>query len=271
MAISEDPSALAAERPGARWGEQARRRWTSLAIALAIEALIVALLFTLGARIAGVEDGEETVTEFAAIDFAAPDEPQPEQPPEPQTEAEAAPAEPQPAPERPTPLDIPEPVRPPPPLIANPTPTPPPPAPAPPAPRPSPTIGARINPNRSYGPADTGPPPTSMDSQRVGTAPNGEPLYAARWYREPTRQEMAGYLSTATPPSVALIACRTVEGYYVEDCVLIEESPAGSMIGRAALAAAWQFRVRPARIGGREQFGSWVRIRIDWGLGKRER
>jgi protein TonB len=103
-----------------------------------------------------------------------------------------------------------------------------------------------------------------MDSDRVGTAPNGEPLYAARWYREPTDQELAGYLSTANGPGVALIACKTVVGYYVEDCELLGESPPGSQIGRAVLAAAWQFRVRPARLGGREQFGTWVRIRITY-------
>ncbi|MEE4315901.1 MAG: hypothetical protein V2I74_02855 [Erythrobacter sp.] len=264
MAISEDPSELVAGRPGARWDGRSRQRWASLAIALVIEALIVALLFTLGARIAGVEEGAETVTEFAAVDFAPEAEAEPEQPPEAAPESAVTPVEPEPLPDRPV---LPEPVRPPPPLVSNPTPAPPPPAPPPveqPAPRPSPTIGARINPNRTYGPADTGPPRTSMDSERVGTAPNGEPLYAARWYREPTRQELAGYLSTATGPGAALIACRTVEGYYVEDCELIGETPQGSQIGRAVLAAAWQFRVRPARIGGREQFGSWVRIRIDY-------
>lgn len=267
MAISDIPEAISDPpvQARARWGAQARPRWSSLAIALVIEALIALLLFTLGAGIAGVEEGAETVTEFTALDFAAPEEPQPEQPPE-QPEDAATPAEPQPAPDQPQPLPLPEPVRPPPLLTANPTPAPPPPDPVPPQPRPSasPTIAARINPNRTYGPVDSGPPPTSMDSQRVGTAPNGEPLYAARWYREPTRQELAGYLSTATPPSAALIACRTVEGYYVEDCELLDESPRGSQIGRAVLAAAWQFRVRPARIGGREQFGSWVRIRIDY-------
>ena len=77
---------------------------------------------------------------------------------------------------------------------------------------------------------------------------------------------MAGYLSTANGPGAALIACKTVPDYYVEDCVLLSESPQGSMMGRAVLAAAWQFRVRPARIGGREQFGSWVRIRIDYSI-----
>jgi periplasmic protein TonB len=71
-------------------------------------------------------------------------------------------------------------------------------------------------------------------------------------------------LSTASAPSAALIACRTVPDFRVEDCQLLSESPAGSNIGRAVLAAAWQFRVRPARVGGRSQVGSWVRIRIDY-------
>lgn len=254
------PQGLAALLGGVR-----QRKVLSFGIALVIEALILLLLLTLGARIAGDPKGEETVTEFAASDFSEPAEPEIEQPPEAQPEDAATPAEAPPVPDRATPLDIPEPERPKPPIIANPTPAPPPP-PAQPAPRPSPTIGARINPNRNYGPADTGPPRTSTDSERVGTAPNGEPLYAARWYREPTDRELAGYLSTANGPGVALIACRTVPDYYVEDCVLLSESPQGSQMGRAVLAAAWQFRVRPARIGGREQFGSWVRIRIDYSI-----
>ena len=268
MAISDDPSQLVADQPrglaalldGAR-----RRKMLSLGIALVIEALILVLLLTLGAQIAGEKDGDETVTEFAASDFSEPAEPEAEQPPEAQPESAAPPSEAPPVPERPTPLDLPEPERPKPPIVSNPTPAPPPP-PAQPAPRPSPTIGARINPNRNYGPSDPGPSRTSTDSERVGTAPNGEPLYAAKWYREPTDRELAGYLSTANGPGAALIACKTVPDYYVEDCVLLSESPQGSMMGRAVLAAAWQFRVRPARIGGREQFGSWVRIRIDYSI-----
>lgn len=268
VASIEDTSVVTDKAPqglAALLGGVRQRKVLSFGIALVIEALILLLLLTLGARIAGDPKGEETVTEFAASDFSEPAEPEIEQPPEAQPEDAATPAEAPPVPDRPTPLDLPEPERPKPPIIANPAPAPPPP-PAQPAPRASPTIGARINPNRNYGPADTGPPRTSTDSERVGTAPNGEPLYAARWYREPTDRELAGYLSTANGPGVALIACRTVPDYYVEDCVLLSESPQGSQMGRAVLAAAWQFRVRPARIGGREQFGSWVRIRIDYSI-----
>jgi protein TonB len=114
----------------------------------------------------------------------------------------------------------------------------------------------------AYGPADTGTP---GDSKRVkGTAPNGEPLYAATWYREPTEGEMAGYLSTATGPGWALISCKTVANFRVENCILEAEYPRGSQMGRAVLAATWQFRVRPPRVGGRPQVGAWVRIRIEY-------
>jgi len=103
----------------------------------------------------------------------------------------------------------------------------------------------------------------------VGTAPNGEPLYAAAWYREPKDEELRGYLSTATGPGWGLIACRTARDYRVEDCVGLDEYPNGSQINRAVLAAAWQFKVRPPQRGGRPQVGSWVRIRIDYEIARR--
>jgi protein TonB len=112
-----------------------------------------------------------------------------------------------------------------------------------------------------------GPPDTSApgDSQRIaGSGPHGEPLYAARWYREPGDAELAGYLSTASGPGYALINCRTVPDFRVEDCVLVDEYPSGAGLGRAVLAAAWQFRVRPPRVGGRSLVGEWVRIRISY-------
>jgi len=246
------------------WRDASRRRkLASLAIALVIEGLILLLLLTLGAKIAGVEDSKETVTTMKSIEFAAP--PQPEPPAESsaaETPQETQPVTQQPEPMRPSPLALnPQPAPEQPPA----KPTPPQEAPKPQNPTP-PKIGARIRPGSGYGPVDTGNPRTAGDSEVVGTAPNGEPLYAARWYREPTDQELAGYLSTAKGPGVALIACKTVSGYYVENCVLVGESPPGYQIGRAVLAAAWQFRVRPARVGGREQFGSWVRIQITYSI-----
>lgn len=277
MAKTTDPSATVTEAPRgltalveAVRNASRRRKLASLAIAIVMEALIALLLLTLGAKLAGDPESKEKVTTFKSVEFAAPPPPEPEaqtettQPDTPQETTPVTPVQPM----RPSPLS----------LNPQPAPPPPPPAPPPPEPQPSPSpspsrpkIGARINPSQSYGPVDTGNPRTAGDSERVGTAPNGEPLYAARWYREPTDQELAGYLSTAQAPAVALIACRTVKGYYVEDCVLLSESPAGSRIGNAVMAAAWQFRVRPARIGGQEQFGSWVRIQITYTVGQQKR
>lgn len=111
------------------------------------------------------------------------------------------------------------------------------------------------------GPPDHGVP---GDSRRVGTAPGGQPMYAAAWYREPYDDELRGYLATAQGPGWALIACRTAPDFRVEDCVGLDEYPSGSNLQRAVLAAAWQFRVRPPRIGGVSQVGAWVRIRIDY-------
>ncbi len=114
-----------------------------------------------------------------------------------------------------------------------------------------------------YGPTAPG---NSGDTKSVGTAPNGQPLYAAAWYREPSQDELAGYLSTADGPGWALIACRTVPNFRVEDCVGMDEYPNGSNLERAVLAAAWQFQVRPPRLGGVSKYGEWVRIRIDYGI-----
>lgn len=111
------------------------------------------------------------------------------------------------------------------------------------------------------GPVDTGVP---GDSKRVGSAPNGQPMYAAAWYREPYPSELDGYLSTARGPGYALIACRTVANWRVDDCVALDEYPAGNDLARAVLAAAWQFQVRPPRLGGVYKVGEWVRIRIDY-------
>lgn len=109
------------------------------------------------------------------------------------------------------------------------------------------------------------------DSQRVGTAPDGQPLYAAEWYREPTDTELAAYLPKTMPDGGGwgLVACKTAERYRVTDCVELGQGPAGSHLAGAVRQAAWQFMVRPPRVGGKAMIGEWVRIRIDYSVSTR--
>ena len=104
------------------------------------------------------------------------------------------------------------------------------------------------------------------DSEKVGTAPNGEPLYAAEWYREPTNAELNAYLPKTMPErgGWGVIACKTAARFRVEDCVELGQAPAGSHLAGAVRQAAWQFLVRPPRVGGKSLVGTWVRIRITY-------
>ena len=102
------------------------------------------------------------------------------------------------------------------------------------------------------------------DSEVVGKGPHGETLYAAEWAREPTDAELSGYLPRNVQDGWGLIACKTVAGNRVEDCVELGQSPAGSHLASAVRQAAWQFRVRPPRKDGKAMVGEWVRIRIDY-------
>ena len=102
------------------------------------------------------------------------------------------------------------------------------------------------------------------DSDAVGRAPNGEVMYNAEWAREPTDAELAGYLPRNAPSGWGLIACRTIAGHRVEDCVELDNFPAGSHLASAVRQAAWQFRVRPPRKNGQELLGAWVQIKIEY-------
>ncbi|MBX9816312.1 MAG: hypothetical protein K2X76_16555 [Sphingomonas sp.] len=112
--------------------------------------------------------------------------------------------------------------------------------------------------------ADAGGPDGSGDSAPIGNAPNGEPLYAAEWFRRPRDAELSPYLAKAraAPGGWGLIACQTAPRYRVENCQILGESPAGSSLGYQVREAAWQFQVLPPRKGGKPLIGAWVRILI---------
>lgn len=226
------------------------RRVAGLAVALALELLLLLALLSLSQSATPPAEPELTEVDLSAQDYS---EPAAEEPEQSQAHPDSAPT-PQPT-EVTTPVLQPVPA----PTIVIPLPK------APPSPvpeeRPRPSRPGVVM-GQPQGPPNTGSP-SPGDSQRVGTAPNGEPLYAARWYREPG-EEIRGYLSTASP-GWGLIACRTVPNFYVTDCVPLGESP-GSMLNRAMLAASGTFLVRPPQLGGRPLVGSWVRIRIDYTL-----
>lgn len=237
-----------------------REQGTALILALVVEALLVLAVLSIGLYDPPKPPGTPSLV---SVNVAAPPAPEQDQPKPELAQAKAPLQTPQEKPPVPTPTVAP--VQPAPPIIqisrsqmaeldiAR--------LPRQPGPPTAPPKG-------TYGPVDAGVP---GDSKRVGSAPNGEPMYAAAWYREPYDSELSGYLSTADGPGWALIACRTAPDYRVEDCVGLGEYPQGSRIERAVLAAAWQFKVRPPRVGGVAKIGEWVRIRIEYGIGPRSR
>jgi protein TonB len=246
------------------------RRAVGIGLALTIEGLLLLALLSLQpAERPGKEEERITAVNLDANEPLEAPEPSS---PKPKQRAEEQPGPRQPATDEPLPSTPAETL--PPPQPAKPTIAPIPPATTPmpleqPATIPRSTVRPAPPARQPYGPPDTGGSPGFRDTERVGTAPNGEPLYAAAWYREPKPEQLRGYLSTASGPGWGLIACRTVPDYRVEDCVALDEYPQGSQINRAVLAAAWEFRVRPPFLGGRPLVGSWVRIRIDYGFERR--
>jgi protein TonB len=238
--------------PSARDRPSASRRALSFLLALAIEVALLLALLTLDWR-------DKKVPEFAGdrlttFDVNAQDEQERSQSVQKQPERQANPTPPRPAPPIPKPVvELP--------------------------PRPLQMIEltpeeykaadiaklGTVGGGRQQGP-ELAQGPRQGDSARVGTAPNGEPLYAAEWYREPTNTELHAYLPKRMPEGGGwgMVACRTAPRFRVEDCVELGQAPAGSHLAGAVRQAAWQFMVRPPRVGGKPMIGEWVRIRIDY-------
>lgn len=244
---------------------ETRRRLGGIAFTLAVQVVFIALLLSMAPDIV-----RRKVVDMVTFSISmAPDDKAPEPAeaaPEEAKESESEAAPPEQVKEAPTPPKPPE-IQLPPVETTTAIETLPPPAPpAPPSP-PAP-------PKRVYGPPDLRPKSGMYaDTPRVeGSGPNGEPLYAAAWFREPYDDELAGFLSTATSRTgYGTVACRTVPKYRVQDCVIVDEYPPGSGFGRAVQAAAWQFLVRPPQKGGNPMVGEWVQIRIYSGMKKSDR
>lgn len=234
------------------------RRATGMALALLIEVLLLLVLLTMGRFEPTRRQAGETLTTFNVAPPAAKQDDEKAEKPEfknpEQSRTKPVPPQPQEQPQQ-------QAVAPPPPLpslipmsaqdmaSADISRLP---------PRPAASAPAK----RAMGPADDG---SGADTPLMsGTGPNGEPLYAAQWYRKPYDSELSGYLSTASGPGWGLIACKTQLEFRVDHCVIVDEYPTGSRIANAVLQASWQFRVRPPRKGGKPLIGEWVGIRIDY-------
>jgi len=226
-----------------------RRRATSFALALAVEILLIVVLLVFGPRVTIAPKAKRPDT----FTLVPPDDTATE--PDRARKADNSP-KPKSASAPPSTL---------PPDVAPPQKAPPPPVPLP-GVLPIQLGGFDISKIKGSGQGDAaGDGEDSKLAYGPGLGPGGMPLYRAEWYREPTDAELNGYVKNMPRGGGwAMIACKTVANYHVENCQSIGESPLGSGLGRDMRLAAWQFLVRPPRRGGKPLIGSWVSIRIDF-------
>jgi protein TonB len=235
---------------------QARRRTITLALTVVFHALVIFLLLQRGPLAHKVEDPRHPVT------FTMMPEPKPDadRTPEKKSRQKAKAGTKAPIPTREAP----------PPTTPKPAPT-----------KDEPTPNFLTLTSKDFAAADIGSLQThrgqgspgagdggSASTYGPGEGPGGVQLFEAEWYRKPTNAELSGYLPQNAPrKGWGLVACKTIDNYHVENCQTLGEAPLGSGFARAVRQAAWQFLVRPPRVDGKAQVGSWVRIRIDYSEG----
>ena len=226
-----------------------RQRVTAAVLALAVAALLILLLILAGVLPqVFVPVGARALSTFTIAAGGQATAPTPR--PKPQAKAAAKQADKPPARTMPPPI-LPMPVRPPTGMIVL-----------------SKDDFAATDIGKIKGTADAGTEgkgEQTADSRGTygpGAGPGGKTLYAAEWYREPTRAEMAFYMPHGMVEGWGMIACQTIERYHVDNCRVLGESP-GSGISRGMRQAAWQFLIRPPRVNGKPMVGAWVSIRYD--------
>lgn len=234
--------------------EWLRRRGTAGVIAIAIELLVLAALLTLGRAQLEPKKPEEKLTAFQMMPDAKP-APRPASRATkvtrvkhdsggsaPKAPTHDVPAAPEPKPE--TPLFIP---------LSK-----------------EEMAAADIGHMASAGGDDTGDGHStgrhSGATYGPGAGPGGERLYAGDWVRLPTPAEIQPYMPTRLETGWGAVACKTAPDNRVENCRSISESP-GSGLSRTLRLAAWQFRLRPPRVGNKPLIGVWVPIYFDLKVG----
>jgi periplasmic protein TonB len=223
-----------------------RRRLSGLALALAVNLALVVLLLWLG-RFA---PEAKKVSQALVVDFL----------PESHSVAQRPANRPLARPQRKTPPVV---------LPAKPTIAVPPPVPEPVKPLPLIQMSKEDLAAGDIGTLAKSGSGSAGDSEVAGRGPHGEVLYRAEWARHPTSTELGGYLPRNADDGFGLVACKTIPGNRVEDCVELDQTP-GSHLASAVRQAAWQFRVRPPRKNGIALVGSWVSIRIDYEFAGRD-
>lgn len=140
-------------------------------------------------------------------------------------------------------------------------------APPEPAPEPTPTPGAAAEPNPTLGQGQGGEGTGQGAGTGAGAGP-GSGGTRARLITGPTPEQLRR-LQPRTGLGVrrvgrGVMTCRIRLDGRLEACRIVSESPPGSRLGQAALAAAPHFRFEPPTSGGRPVEGTEITLGVDF-------